>query len=215
MSEVPDRPLIYHITHIDNLRSIIKEGGLWSDSKMIQRGGPNQAIGMSKIKERRLKLPVPCQHGTFVGQYVPFYFCPRSVMLYLIDRGNHPELHYRGGQKPIIHLEASLYDVVDWVDRNKGKWAFSLSNAGAGYTVFRNRLEDLHQVNWNAVAALDWRDPDIKEGKQAEFLVYDFFPWHLVERIGVISEVVRAQVVRVLAMANHTPPVVVQPNWYY
>lgn len=31
------------------------------------------------------------------------------------------------------------------------------------------------EVNWKAVAAPDFRDPDIKEGKPAEFLVREFF----------------------------------------
>ncbi|MGE5481317.1 MAG: DarT ssDNA thymidine ADP-ribosyltransferase family protein [Bacteroidota bacterium] len=37
---MPTRPRIYHITHVDNLLSIIREGGLWSETKIIKRGGP-------------------------------------------------------------------------------------------------------------------------------------------------------------------------------
>jgi len=44
-----------------------------------------------------------------VGDCVPFYFCPRSVMLYLIYQGNHPDLQYHGGQDLVLHLEADLY----------------------------------------------------------------------------------------------------------
>lgn len=50
--------------------------------------------------------------GLYVGQCVPFYFCPRSVMLYVIYCANHDELSYRGGQGPILHLEADLYETV-------------------------------------------------------------------------------------------------------
>ncbi len=57
---------------------------------MIKRGGPAGSIGMSNIKQRRLQLPLRCHKGDSVGEYVPFYFCPRSVMLYLIYRANHP-----------------------------------------------------------------------------------------------------------------------------
>ncbi len=55
---MPARPCVYHITHVDNLPAIIQAGGLWSDTKMLARGGPRVSIGMSTIKERRLKLPV-------------------------------------------------------------------------------------------------------------------------------------------------------------
>ena len=43
---------------------------------------------MGEIKARRLAQPVRCNPGTLVGDYVPFYFCPRSVMLYLIYKAN-------------------------------------------------------------------------------------------------------------------------------
>jgi len=40
---------------------------------------------MSTIKARRLyDLEVDCHPGTKVGEYVPFYFCPWSIMLYLL-----------------------------------------------------------------------------------------------------------------------------------
>ncbi len=132
MTPPPARPKVYHITHVDNLSGIIVDGGLVSDAAMIARGGPSQAIGMSGIKRRRVEeLQVACHPGTKVGDYVPFYFCPRSVMLFVIHWANHPELTYRGGQGPIIHLESDLHKIVQWVEAQGGRWAFSLSNAGA------------------------------------------------------------------------------------
>lgn len=129
---VPARPLVYHVTHADNLSRVLADGGLLSDAVVVSRGGPAVAIGMSSIKERRLReLRVKCHPETFVGEYVPFYFCPRSIMLYLIHRGNHPELTYCGGQGPIVHLVADLGEVVRWADGEGRRWAFSLSNAGA------------------------------------------------------------------------------------
>jgi hypothetical protein len=60
---------------------------------MIGRGGPDEAIRISKIKKRRLEeLSVGCHRGTNVGKFVPFYFCPRSVMLHILHKANHPEL---------------------------------------------------------------------------------------------------------------------------
>ena len=100
----PAQPKIYHIVHIDNLASIVADGCLWSDAVMIQRQG-GTVIGMGGIKQRRLGLPVSCHDGLNVGDCVPFYFCPRSIMLYVIHCANHPELAYRGGQQPIVHLE--------------------------------------------------------------------------------------------------------------
>lgn len=211
---IPDQPKIYHIVHVDNLASICGDGCLWSDSVMVQRQG-GTVIGMGSIKQRRLALPVSCHPQTFVGEYVPFYFCPRSIMLFVIHCANHPELAYRGGQQPIIHLQADLNQVVQWAEANGSRWAFSLSNAGAVYTQFRSELAQLDEINWDAVAARDFRPADVKEAKQAEFLVQQSFPWHLVERIGVYSQGIAQRVYAAMNGAGHRPSVEIRREWYY
>ena len=109
---VPDRPQIFHIVHVDNLASIVKDGFLWPDAVMAQRRDA-AVIGNEEIKGDRIRLPVSCHPGTCVGDYVPFYFCPRSVMLYVIYKGNHPNLAYRDGQTPVVHLRADMHEVID------------------------------------------------------------------------------------------------------
>jgi hypothetical protein len=215
MSTPPAQPKLYHITHVDNLRSVVADGGLRSDAVMLARGGPEAAIGMSSIKRRRLSLPLACHPGDHVGDYVPFYFCPRSIMLYVIHRANHPELSYRGGQGPILHLEADLQQVAAWAESVGRRWAFSLSNAGAVYAQFRASLAALDEVDWDAVENRDFRSPEVSEGKQAEFLVYESLPWELVERIGVVSDAVWRQVHAIVATCAHRPKVDIMPEWYY
>lgn len=212
----PSRPKLYHITHMDNLPGIVADGELLSDAAMIARGGPAQAIGMSGIKLRRVKeLEVTCHPGTMVGDYVPFYFCPRSVMLFVIHCANHPELTFRGGQDPIVHLEADLHAVVAWAGNAGQRWAFSLSNAGAYYTEFRSRLDELDQLDWVAISATDFRSPDVKESKQAEFLLYGNCPFQLIERIGVPTPSVAGRAHAALARAINRPVVEVIPQWYF
>jgi ssDNA thymidine ADP-ribosyltransferase, DarT len=215
MHAPPQRPKIYHILHVDRLASVARDGNLWCDAEIVQRTAVGTTIGMGAIKQRRLTLPVHCHAGTHVGDYVPFYLCPRSIMLYVIYRANHPELAYRGGQGPIVHLEADLHAVVQWAAANGRHWAFSLSNAGAIYAQFRARLDQLGDINWPAVAASDFRAADVKEGKQGEFLVQRSFPWELVERIGVLSAGVAQQVAAAMHGALHRPPVEIRPDWYY
>jgi hypothetical protein len=207
MSPPPERPKIYHITHVDNLARIVADGELISDARIGAHGGPDSATGMSTIKQRRLRLPVRCHPGDTVGDYVPFYFCPRSIMLYVIHCANHPELQYRGGQGPIVHLEADLKEAVEIATRGGRRWAFSLANAGAAYTEFRNNLDALDEIDWQAVEARDFRRSEIKEGKQAEFLVHQSFPWSLISRIGVSSMEMKAQVDASVAAAAYKPKV--------
>jgi hypothetical protein len=211
---VPDQPKIYHIVHIDNLASIVADRCLWSDSVMVQRQGA-MVVGMGSIKQRRLELPVSCHAGLRVGDCVPFYFCSRSIMLYVIHCANHPELAYRGGQGPIVHLEADLHQVVRWATTNGRRWAFSLSNAGAFYTQFRAELAQLDEINWDAVAAANFRPADVKEAKQAEFLIEDSFPWQLVGRIGVHSQAIAVRLASALHGAAHRPVIEIKRDWYY
>lgn len=211
---VPVRPKVYHIAHVDRLASIISDQSIWCDREVLRRAPQGTTIGMSSIKQRRLnELCLSSHPDLYVGDCVPFYFCPRSVMLYLIYQGNHPELNYKGGQGPIIHFEADLYSVVDWANQQGRRWAFTLSNAGSYYFEDRSDLAQLDEVDWNAVQATQWQQ--CKDGKQAEFLLERSFPWHLVERIGVQSRTIYQQVANALPARGHRPMVEIRSEWYY
>lgn len=93
---------IYHIVHVNRLISILDDEGLLSDAVISQRVNNGSMIGLSNIKQRRLhELTLNSYPDLHVGDCVPFYFCPRSVMLYLIHR-RHPELAYQGGKNPLF-----------------------------------------------------------------------------------------------------------------
>ncbi|WP_165069356.1 type II toxin-antitoxin system toxin DNA ADP-ribosyl transferase DarT [Paludisphaera rhizosphaerae] len=216
MSPPPRRLQIFHITHGKHLERIISEGCLWSDAEIFARGGPEKPIGMAKIKKRRLEQQVVhCHPGTKVGEYVPFYFCPRSVMLYLLSMKNHPDITYRDGQRPILHLVADLHEVVAWAEGQRRAWSFTNGNAGGQLYQSFNDLADLSQLNWEYIASDDWREPEVKEAKQSEFLVFGSFPWSLVRTIGVLDEKLAARVREIVAKADHRPDVEVQSRWYY
>ena len=117
---------------------MVETAGLLADSEAARGRAPTR-IGMSEVVARRKNLPVPCHPNTCVGDYVPFHFCPRSVMLYVIWRGNHPSLTYSAGQVPIVHLEADLHTVVGWANSRHVPWAFTLGNAAESRAEFRCR----------------------------------------------------------------------------
>lgn len=214
---VPAQPKIYHIVHVNRLSSIIADQYLWCDAEIAKRlSSLGTTIGMDRIKQRRLNdLRLSSYPDLHVGECVPFYFCPRSVMLYLIHQANHPDLQYLGGQSPIIHLETDLHASVAWARSNNYRWAFTLSNAGARFFEDRNNLSQLSEINWEAVQATQWSGDGVKDGKQAEFLVEYNFPWHLIERIGVYSQSIYQQVIDTISTVNYQPRVEIIPTWYY
>ena len=205
---------IYHIVHIDKLQSIINSGGLLSDSEVIRQGLNGTTIGMNSIKQRRLKeLTLSTYPDLFVGQCVPFYFCPRSVMLYMMHMGNSPDITYQGGQDNIIHLEADLISSIAWANTNFRRWVFTSSNAGSRYFQDTNNISNLSRLNWNAINAKYWND--VVEEKQAEFLCEHSFEWSLIERIGVSNQTVYQQVLNIINSSYHKPYVEVKNDWYY
>ncbi len=209
----PAAPRIYHIVHVDRLAPIIADGALWCDAEVKRRRSPGTTIGMSEVKRRRLGNPLPSYPDLHVGDCVPFYFCPRSVMLYVIHKANHPELQYRGGQGPIVHLEVDLHEAVDWADRHGRRWVFTLSNAGSSYFEDRCCLGRLTDLDWRAIEATEW--VRCKEQKQAEFLVEESFPWRLIQRVCVHSLSAQRLACKAVAAADHRPPVEVESEWYY
>lgn len=136
-------------------------------------------------------------------------------MLYLLYRGNHPALTYHGGQDPIMHLEADLHSVVKWAESANRRWAFSLSNAGASYTQFHADLNDMSLVDWDAIASNDFSSVEVKEGKQAEFLVHESFPWTLIDRIGVRTSGMKTRIDQIIVTSRHKPVVSVRQGWYF
>lgn len=213
---VPEQAKIYHIVHADRLPSIIVDQHLWCAAEIARRSPPGTTIGMPRIKQRRLnELRLASYPDLHVGDCVPFYFCPRSVMLYVIHRGNNPDLSYRDGQESVLHLEADLNVSVAWAQNYKRRWAFTLSNAAERSFEDRKDLSQLFEINWEAVQTNQWRAPNIRRDKQAEFLMEYCFPWHLIERIGVHSQSVYERVMDALSVAAHRPQVEITQAWYY
>jgi hypothetical protein len=210
---VPKHPKIYHILHYDKLPPVLKNGFLYSDEIITANASSGTTIGMSKIKRRRLEECELSSHPElFVGQCVPFYFCPRSVMLYLIHKRNS-ELEYQGGQSPIVHLVADLFKAITWAEQNGKRWAFTSSNAGSYYFEDFKKLSQLDKINWDAIRANYWSS--CREEKQAELLIEDCFPWDLVEQIGIISTKYYRIVDKKLAATSHKPKIEVRQEWYY
>lgn len=206
----PSKIYIYHITDVSNLNSIIAQGGLKSDAALAtqQATGQVNGIGYSHIKTRRLtQTKVDCCNGRFVGEFVPFYFCPRSPMLYTVNRGNTGKTI--GSQATIVHLVSSM---TIGMSQNRD-WAFSDVSAATGYPNFFNDPKDLNQLDWEAIKSTNWSGKSTQ--KQAEFLVADHFDWSGVLGIGCMTPVVTSQVQQIIGQSTHLPVVKTKPNWYY
>jgi len=200
---------IYHITHVDNLASIVRAGCLVADSERIARGMDVRIVGHRHIKDRRMRRTVDVAAGGVLGDYVPFYFCPRSVMLHSIWRGLVEG--YSGGQGEVVHLVSAIEEATDL-----GRpWAFTNLHAELWEAEYFDDLTELDQLRWEIIRSDSWGGDERRMYKQAEFLIHRDFPWTAVRRIGVCSEEIMAKVEAVAGGGAHRPLASVEPRWYY
>jgi hypothetical protein len=164
-------------------------------------------IGHMHIKNRRMRRSVPVAAKGFLGDYVPFNFCVRSVMLSAIYYRNVDG--YDGGQDQIVHLCTYVADAIGCGQ----PWAFTDRHAELSYASFYDDLAELDQVEWKAMPLRYWRD--CKETRQAEFLVHGRFPWACVRAIGVHNSSTQQSVTSILSQADHKPRILIKPEWYY
>ena len=150
--------------------------------------------------------PVPVGVGGLLGDYVPFHFCYRSVMLYVVSRGHDD---YHGGQENVVHLVSS----VSRATQEDRAWAFTDRHAELAHALYFDDLTQLGEVPWDVMRLTYWQD--VREERQAEFLVHRFLPWTAIAGIGVMSPMAAARVEEALSDAAHRPGVVVRPTWYY
>ncbi|MFN4034090.1 MAG: DUF4433 domain-containing protein [Fimbriimonadales bacterium] len=201
---------LYHMTHIGNLESIIKASRLYSDAA-AQAYKP-RSIAYINLKQKRKFTHVPIPPNGFIADYVPFYFAPRSPMLYAIHTGY---VHSGLSQTEIIYLVTSIEAIVQaekvfvFTDRHPLR-----------HCRFSNNLSDLNQfVDWQVMRSERWHDtpqyPNRKSRRQAEFLVHQAVEWSLIEQIGVYDQGLLQRVQQILQSASHQPLVSVRRDWYY
>lgn len=210
---VPEQPQIYHIVHVDRLKSIIQDGFIWCDTKVLAKASPGTTIGMPKIKQQRRVRRLQSAPRLMLSDCVPFNFCPRSVMLYVLHRGDQSELSYRDGQEPIVHLRSDMREAVTWAKAKGLHWAFTTENAAAVSAEDYSNWYQLSRIQWEAVKARHW--PNCIGPKQAEFLMQDRFPWKLISQIGVCTRETRERALNVLHSASDKTLCTVEPGWYY
>ncbi|MET9256659.1 DUF4433 domain-containing protein [Streptomyces sp. NPDC003717] len=213
VTNVWEQPL-FHFTHVHNLRDILAEKRLVSDSVMQSRGGVLRECGDRAVKAERRSRQIAVPPGGCPADYVPFYFAPRSPMLYVISRGSVTT--YRDGQPPLVYLVTS----VDGVLESHRPWVFSDGNCASAITRHFTDLNAMPSVvDWEIMAARYWNntadDGDRMRRRMAELLVHEHLPMTAVHEAATYDQDHAQQVRRLLREAGAELPVSVRPEWYY
>ncbi|MGB6162377.1 MAG: DUF4433 domain-containing protein [Pseudonocardiaceae bacterium] len=203
---------LYHFTPIQHLASII-EHGLSCDTGAA--AGPLAVeVGNREIKEQRRRRAVPVGPRGVVADYVPFYFAPRSPMLYAIKMGKVPE--YTGGMDPLVYLVTT----ADRLARIGLPMLFTDRNAVLATAYFTHKLADLDTlIDWPLMRATMWyntpSEPDRRERRMAECLVHHQVPWRAIEYVATFSPARAAEAQTTLARFSQSVAVGTRGDWYF
>lgn len=204
---------IYHITHMRNLPLILEHGGLLCHTAHAELNLSHVNIAHQTIQDRRATTPVPLAPYGTLHDYVPFYFAPRSPMLFAINKGRVEG--YAEGQTPILHLVLS----AERIAQEKLPFVFTDGHAIMAFSSFYNDLNKLDQIDWDLMQSRYWHDTfednDRLRRRNAEFLVHRFAPWAFIQEIGVSNKTIAARVERQIAEQSHRPLVKLRGEWYY
>lgn len=208
----PVPTLLYHFTPIHHLASIIERGLLCDTSAAA---GPLAVeVGNRGIKEQRRRRAVPVGPRGVVADYVPFYFAPRSPMLYAIKMGNVPE--YTGGMDPLVYLGTT----VDRLVKLGLPMLFTDRNAVLETACFTHNLADLYAlIDWPLMRARMWNntpgEPDRRERRMAECLVHRQVPWRAIEYVAARTPARAAEARATLARFSQGIEVRTKHDWYF
>lgn len=212
---VPNPTPILRFLHIDNLSVVLQRGGLHAPNHTPNDGLVYKTIHNLEVQEKRADKQISCGPRGVIHDYVPFYFGPLSPMMLNLKTGRVPG--YSDGQEPLIYVGTMAQAVAD----SGARFVFSDGHGLAAYTMWFDDLAQLDRVDWNMVYQRYWtdnaNDMDRQRKKQAEFLVYQFCDWSLVQAVIVIDETRKAQVEQVFSgfPANMHRQILVKRDWYY
>lgn len=197
----------FRLTHIDNIQYIMSHGLVRSVSTLRDENyvpiGDVQVIQIRKDRK---------YHGYCLSDYMPFYFGPRSPMLYVIQHG------FNGVRKVapenIVYCVVRIEDII----KNDVGCIFTDGHALSSLTNYygKNELaildsfvkyDDVYSAYWNSEM-----DIDLKRRKEAELLINDDLPVQYIRGFVVYNETAKTRLVNIGVAAEL---IVVKPGFYF
>ena len=201
------------MTSIENIEAILASGTLMAKSVLDINNTSYQNIAHKTIQDRRQSTSVSKGKRGTLHDYVPFYFAPRSPMLYAIKKDRVEGIS--GNQNDIIYWVSRIQKIVD----SDNPFVFTDGHGTMGFTAFFDDIQFLDQIDWELMSSQYWNDteddPDKKRRRQAEFLVYKKCPLDLLLGIVVKNDKVKMKVDSMIESAQLDLKVVIEPKWYF
>lgn len=175
----------YHFTHIDNIQSIVENGGLLSTNLKNRYNIGHHNIANVNIQNRRSEMEVPLGPGGVVHDYVPFYFATINPMLLGL-------LNRKVVDQPYICFIAISIEKL--LDENV---VFTDASANTNFAPnFFDDSEDLDQLDWNLIDSMRWGENNEEERhkRMAEVLVHEKVPLEWFDSFIVFNSLARNEI---------------------
>ena len=138
---------LYHMTHIDNLPSILRRGLMAHGNNFQKEDISNQEVNARRSR----KEPI---FGKRIHEYVPFYFNPKNAMMY---RNRHNDIVVLAYSTKLLYQEGVIF-----TDRN----------ASTNSVRFYQHLYNLKRLDWKEIFSTNWyHSTETKQKMMAEVLV--------------------------------------------
>ena len=178
------RQFCYRICHIQNISYIMKVGLC---TKHHPDADPDfKTIGNPEIIDTRDDLQVKFAHFGNIGEYVPFYFTPRSLMLYNIVTGFRAPLVPKLPKEQILVIRCLISDLA-----KLNRFFFTDGQANTAITKHYTDLDYLGEIDWDSIQKSNFsksEDFDRPRRYQAEFLVHGHVPVSSIQSLHVYNE---------------------------
>lgn len=178
---------IYHMTHLNNLESIL-QNGIFSTNIKKSKEITHQNIANQGIQKRRSKMDVICGPKGMVHDYVPFYFCSQVPMLLGLLNTKNVD------QQFIVYLAIN----IDIIERDNVVFTSASANT-AVLPNFYHSPEDLNNLRWDLIDSPRWGYKDEERHlKMAEVLVHKEVEPSDIDFIVVWNEKIKENVEKIL-----------------
>lgn len=147
MNDLP-KTRIYRLTHYKNLPFIFRNGLHCANGKVKHPDFVN--IGFQTLIDSRGTTPVKVTPGGVLNEYIPFYFAPRSPMLFMIHKGRVEE--YKGTQEELVYLVSN----VEVIQEAGIPFVFTDRHAKLGYAEHYNDYSRLTELDWETINSDNW-----------------------------------------------------------
>jgi hypothetical protein len=192
---------VLHMTHIDNLNSILKSKAIFSKKYVDQNVKTYTDISNKSVQDGRSGIVIPCT-GNELHEYVPFYWGRKTPMVASLQDQN----------EDLIFLQF-YSDILE-----ENECVITDGNARTSGTMFKsyNDISDLNILDSKSINTVKYADdPEVKRKKQSEVLVPNSIGLGHLKCIICHSEDVKTKVQSLISTHRVNCGVYVNAGAYY